>query len=262
VAGVKVSGKVMFKGKPPEIAAVPMGAPECQAQHSEPVSDPSLAVSDKGELQNVIISIDGVAGPFRTMTTPAVLDQKGCMYEPHVLAAQIGQPMLIRNDDPFLHNVHSLATVNEAFNFGQPNKDPGKPVPPMKAPEQFRVKCDVHPWMSAYIQVFEHPYFAVSKADGTFTIENVPPGTYKLTAWHERFGQQQKDVTVEAGKPLTVDLTFSEGSATLIPSPVMKIVTMAMLGAGTTEAKTEAAKSYVCPTCSAKAAAKKLAASN
>jgi hypothetical protein len=184
------------------------------------------------------------------------------MYEPHVLAVQVGQPMVIRNDDPFLHNVHAQSNVNPPFNFGQPNKDPGKPIDPMKAPEQFRVKCDVHPWMSAYIQVFEHPYFAVSKADGTFTIENVPPGTYKLTAWHERFGQQQKDVTVEAGKPLTVDLTFSEGSAMLNTSPVMRIVTMAMFGATTADAKSEPAKPYVCPTCSAKAAAKKVAATN
>jgi len=202
----------------------------CESQHPNPVPDPSIAISEKGELQNVIISIDGVGGAFPPIATPAVLDQKGCMYEPHVLAVQAGQPMLIRNDDPFLHNVHALATVNPSFNFGQPNKDPGKSIDPMKAAEQFRVKCDVHPWMSAYIQVFDHPFFGVSAGDGTFSIANVPPGTYKLTAWHERFGQQQKDVTVEAGKPLTIDLTFSEGTALLNPSPVMKIVTLAMLG--------------------------------
>ncbi|MGB7156726.1 MAG: c-type cytochrome [Tepidisphaeraceae bacterium] len=255
IAGVKVAGKVTFKGKPPELGAIAMGADAgCTAQHGEPVPDPSIAVSESGEVQNVIISVEGVAGAFAPLTTPAVLDQKGCMYQPHVLAAQVGQPFVIKNSDPFLHNVHSLAAVNEAFNFGQPNKDPGKNIGSMKAAEQFRVKCDVHPWMSAYVQIFDHPFFAVSKADGAFAIENVPPGTYKLTAWHEKFGTQQKDVTVEAGKPLTADFTFSEGSASVNPSPVMKLVTLAMLGASA--GQVEVSRSAPCPTCSPLAASR------
>jgi cytochrome c551/c552 len=256
VAGVKVAGKVMFKGKAPDPGQIGMAADQgCAGQHGgEPVPEPSIVISEKGELQNVVISIEGVAGPFATLSTPAVLDQKGCMYEPHVLALQIGQPMVIRNDDPFLHNVHSLATVNEAFNFAQPNKDPGKPAPPMKAVEQFRVKCDVHPWMAAYVHVFDHPFFAVSKPDGTFAIENVPPGAYKVTAWHEKFGTQQKDVTVEAGKPPTIEFTFSQGSAMLRPSPVMKVVTLAMLGAS--GAAPEKVKPMPCPTCSPLAASR------
>jgi hypothetical protein len=163
--------------------------------------------------------------------------------------------VVVKNSDPFLHNVHSMASVNPAFNFGQPNKDPGKNIGAMKAAEQFRIKCDVHPWMSAHMHVFEHPFFAVSAADGSFAIENVPPGTYKLTAWHERFGTHAKDVTVEAGKPLTADFTFSDATARANPPlPVMKVVTLAMLGA-TAGPQDAASKPPPCPTCSTKGGA-------
>jgi hypothetical protein len=111
------------------------------------------------------------------------------------------------------------------------------------------------------MHVFEHPFFAVSAADGSFAIENVPPGTYKLTAWHERFGTQAKDVTVEAGKPLTAEYTFGETSARVAPpSPVMKVMTLAMLGATAGPPKA-ASKPPPCPTCSAKKAASAVPAS-
>lgn len=252
VEGVKLLGKVMFKGTPPEVGTIEMGADAaCSAQHSDAVPDPSVMISAKGELQNVVVAIEGVAGPFPTLATPAVLDQRGCMYFPHVLAAQVGQPIVVKNSDPFLHNVHALATINPAFNFGQPNKNPGQNIGSMKAAETFRVKCDVHPWMSAQFHVFEHPFFAVSAADGSFAIENVPPGTYKLTAVHERFGTQTKEVTVEPGKPLTAEFTFSDDSAGLNPSPLMKLVTLAMLGAGGTTSQVQ--KPAACASCAPQA---------
>src|SRR5689334_1824215 len=95
-------------------------------------------------------------------STPAVIDQKGCMYEPHVLAMMTGQELVVKNSDPFLHNIHTLSQVNPAFNKAQPNKNDGEKVEAPKAPESFHVKCDVHPWMSMYIAVFDHPYFAVT----------------------------------------------------------------------------------------------------
>ncbi|HEV2292541.1 MAG TPA: c-type cytochrome [Tepidisphaeraceae bacterium] len=251
VAGVKLAGKVMFTGTPPALPPLGMGADAgCSAQHTDAVPDPSVMVSEKGELQNVVVSVEGVAGTFPTLSTPAVLDQRGCMYVPHVLAAQVGQPIVVKNSDPFLHNVHALSTINPAFNFGQ-NKDPGRNIGSMKAPEVFRVKCDVHPWMSANFHIFEHPFFAVSAADGSFSIENVPPGTYKLTATHERFGTQTKDVTVEAGKPLAVEFTFGDATARFTPSPVVKLMTMAMLSAGSAPAA--AVKPPACPSCAPQA---------
>ncbi len=255
VVGVKLAGKVMFKGNPPEVGFIAMDADQgCASQHPNPVSDPSVVVSEKGELQNVVVAVEGVAGPFATLSSPAVLDQKGCMYEPHVLAAQVGQPIVVKNSDPFLHNVHAMATINPSFNFGQPNKNPGQNIGALKAAESFRVKCDVHPWMSAYFHVFEHPFFAVSTADGSFAIENVPPGTYKLTATHERFGTQTKDVTVEAGQPLSAEFTFSEASARLTPSSLMKPMTLAMLGVG--KSASPLAKPAPCLSCAPLAASR------
>src|SRR3954447_17482592 len=202
-----ITGKVNLDGKAPEAKDIDMAAvKECAAQHPDPVQEQTVVADDKGSLANVIVSIKKEEGkdlPGTASTDPVVLDQKGCMYEPHVLAMMSGQPFKVKNDDPFLHNVHSLATVNPPFNFGQPTKDEGKDVDPMKAAEYFRVKCDVHPWMSAYIGVFEHPYFAVTKADGTFAINGVPDGDYTLTFWHEKFASKtpaEEKVTVKDGK--------------------------------------------------------------
>jgi hypothetical protein len=115
---------------------------------------------------------------------------------------------MIRNSDGFLHNVHALSTENPAFNFGQPSVDPGKPVDPLKAPETFRVKCDVHPWMSAYVVGLEHPFFGTSDAEGNFSIKDLPPGEYTLTAWHEQLGTKEVPVKVEAGKSAKVEVKF------------------------------------------------------
>src|SRR5204863_1113955 len=129
----------------------------------------------------------------------------GCMYEPHILALAIGQELKVKNSDGFLHNVHSLAEKNPGFNFGQPTQDDGKAVPDQpKVAEIFHVKCDVHPWMSAYIAVFDHPFFAVSKADGTYTIKNVPDGDYTLQFWHEKY----------ATTPVEVKVSVKDGKAT------------------------------------------------
>jgi hypothetical protein len=130
------------------------------------------------------------------------------MYDPHVLAVMAGQDFVVKNSDPFLHNVHALSEVNPPFNFGQPNVDPGKKVDPApKAAEYFHVKCDVHPWMSAYIGVFEHPFFAVTKEDGTFTLptKGLADGDYTVTFWHEKYANDpaalaEVQVSVKDGK--------------------------------------------------------------
>ena len=136
------------------------------------------------------------------------------MYAPHVLALMTGQDLSVKNDDPFLHNVHSLAQQNPPFNFGQPNKDDGKKVESPKAAETYKVKCDVHPWMGAWVVVFDHPFFAVSDENGKFTIKGNPPdGDYKVVAWHEKLGEQTGTVTVKDGKG-EVNFTFKAEGAT------------------------------------------------
>src|ERR1051325_3623077 len=130
-----------------------------------------------------------------------MLELKGCRYCPQVVAAMVGQKFPVKNSDPFLHNIHGLPEENKGFNFGQNNVDNGRDITPnITTPENFKVKCDVHPWMSAWVAVFKHPYFGVTKEDGTFTIPNVPDGSYDVTLWHEKLGEQEAKVTVKGGK--------------------------------------------------------------
>jgi hypothetical protein len=130
------------------------------------------------------------------------------MYHPHVLVAMVGQKIVVQNSDAFLHNVHALANDNVPFNFGQPNVAKN-PIDPLKTPEAFRVKCDVHPWMSAYVVGVDNPFFATSGDDGSFAIPGkLPPGEYTLKAWHETLGTQEIPVKVEAGKPAVVEIKF------------------------------------------------------
>ena len=139
---------------------------------------------------------------------PVVLDQQVCMFQPHVLAMQAGQPLVVKNSDPFLHNVHSQSTVNDVFNMAMPTANAGERADPQpKAPEIFKVKCDVHPWMTGWVAVFDHPYFAVTGDDGTFAVKGLPDGTYTLRAWHERYGTKDQTVTVKGGKA-SADFTF------------------------------------------------------
>jgi Carboxypeptidase regulatory-like domain len=206
-----VTGKVLFNGDPPQPDQIDMSAvKECANQHPDGAFTEAVVVNENKGLKNVLVRVTAGLPEDKTFPPPppAKLDQKGCQYHPHVLGLMVGQQLLISNSDNFLHNVHSMAQENPAFNFGQPNVDPGRPVDPMKAAETFKVKCDVHPWMGAYVVVTNNPFFAVSGDDGSFTLSGLPPGTYTLTTWHETLGQKTAEVKVEAGKPATVEFTY------------------------------------------------------
>jgi plastocyanin len=221
-AMAQVTGKVTLEGAAPEMGVIDMSAvAECASQHPDPVLEQTVVAGENGELANVIVAISPdteVAG--EVPSEPAVIDQQACMYHPHVLAVMVGQKMQIKNSDPFLHNVHALSEANPPFNFGQPNIDPGKDVDPPKVAEYYHVKCDVHPWMSAYVGVFPHPYFAVTKEDGTFSIANVPDGDYTFTAWHEKYGTQEQTATVKDGKA-ELTFKFNAESAQANPAPMV-----------------------------------------
>jgi hypothetical protein len=216
-AAADVTGKVTLVGPPPNMGTIDMsGQKQCAALHPDPVAEETVIVGDKGELKNVVVSLvkttdeDDKAVPTQPPppADPVVLDQKGCMFVPHVLALQAGQPLVIKNSDPFLHNVHSQSTVNETFNMAMPTANDGEKADPQpKAPEIFKVKCDVHPWMTGWVAVFDHPYFAVTGDDGTFDVKGLPDGRYTLRAWHERYGTREQTVTVTDGKG-TVNFTF------------------------------------------------------
>lgn len=210
VAG-DVTGKVAFQGTPPKPARLQMGADAvCMKQHKDPVFGQEVVVNKNGTLQNVLVYVkDGLAGKtFPPSTEKFVFDQKGCMYTPHVLGIQTGQELEVRNSDPTLHNVHSLSKLNPQFNLGQP-KQGMKFTKKFDKPETFKVKCEVHSWMGAYIGVFNHPFFCVTGDDGSFTLKNLPAGEYTIEAWHEKYGTQSMKVTVGAAEKKTADFKFT-----------------------------------------------------
>jgi plastocyanin len=205
-----ISGQVKFAGAPPKMPVIQMNAdPYCQAQHaSAPATDEEVVVGPGGELANVIVWIKNAPGG-PAPSTPAVIDQKGCQYHPHVQAVQVGQPVEIKNSDATLHNIHALPVVNSPFNIGQPVQgmvSTQKFDKPEMTP--FKVKCDVHGWMKSFMVVLPHPYHGVSGMDGKFTITNLPPGSYTIVAWHEKYGMQEQNITVAPKEAKTVDFSF------------------------------------------------------
>jgi hypothetical protein len=194
---------------PPQVIRLD-GDPKCLAlANGQPRRTESIVVGEGNSLQNVFVYVkDGLAARlYPVPTTPAVLDQQRCWYVPRVLGVQVGQQLTIRNSDPLLHNVHGEGAINQPFDVGTPVE--GVEVKRTFATREVMVpvKCNVHNWMNAYIGVVEHPYFAVSDQSGRFSIAQLPPGSYTLEIWHEKFGTQTQQVTVNAKE--TKDLTFT-----------------------------------------------------
>jgi hypothetical protein len=206
-----ISGSVAFEGEMPILERIPMGGfPGCATQHEEDPVNESVLVSG-GRLQNVFVYIQtGLEGmTFEVPTEPAVFDQTGCVYSPRVLGVQRFQPIVVRNSDPLLHNVHATPQAQTGFNFGQPVRGMENLVQFKENEVMVPVICDVHGWMRAYIGVVDHPYFAVTLEDGEFRLPDVPPGTYTLSAWHEVLGTHSAEVTLGEGEEVTVNFTFS-----------------------------------------------------
>jgi plastocyanin len=208
----QVTGSVKFTGTPPEPQRVKMDAdPQCALHHKEPVTKNDVVVNSNGTLQWVFVYVkEGLTTKPAPSTEPVVLDQQGCMYAPHVMGIQVGQPLQIVNSDATLHNVNCKPTKSKPFNIAQPTKGM-KTTKQFTAPEMPPVvcKCNVHPWMASYIGVVDHPYFGVTDDTGAFTINGLPAGTYTLEAWHEKFGTATQQVTVAEGQPVQADFEFA-----------------------------------------------------
>jgi len=196
--GGAVVGTVVFKGKAPAPKTLPVTKnPEAcgTSKKSE-----ELVVGKGGALQYAVVYLADIQKGKPATAATVTLDQKACVYVPHVQAAVKGSKVVIRNSDPVMHNVH--ATLKAAgrllFNVGMPGQQNVNKS--LRRPGIAEVTCDAgHTWMKAFIYVFEHPYFAVTGADGAFRLTDVPPGTYKLTVWHETLGEKTQTVTVAAG---------------------------------------------------------------
>jgi len=197
-----ITGTVKLDGKPPQQVQINVGVPACIAQHKGPLLDETIVADATGNLQNVVVYLKGDNIKGTVPAQPVVLDQKGCQYVPHVVALMVGQKLVARNDDPFLHNVHTNPEDNEPTNIAQPNKDPGTALKPITSAEFFRVKCDVHPWMNAWVAALDNQYFAVTGPDGVFKIDTkgLPDGEYEIHAWQERLHEAPvAKVTVKDG---------------------------------------------------------------
>lgn len=195
-----VSGSVKLTGTPPEMPMTKRQAdPFCA---KTPMKEEEVIVGPGGGLKNVVVRVTkGATGSYPTPSTAVMLDQSGCMYRPRVQAAMVGQSLTIRNSDQTLHNVHGYKGASTLFNQAE---IPGLPPITKKLPDVDQVlkfKCDVHPWMTAYVAVSTNPFFAVTGDDGSFKITGLPPGSYTLEAWHERYGPKTAEVTVAADKP-------------------------------------------------------------
>jgi plastocyanin len=181
----------------------------CAQQHAAPVFAQDVVTDTKGDLENAVVFVaDGLGDrTFDLPSTPAVVEQKGCLYQPHVMAVRANQPLEIMNDDATSHNIHPTPVNNREWNKAEP---PGSKLEDSFAREEIAipVKCNLHPWMRGYIAVFKHPYFAVTRKDGSFDLSNLPPGTYAIKAWHEKLGTSTQMVTIGANETKEISFVF------------------------------------------------------
>ncbi len=217
LAASTVSGTVTFDGKAPALKPIAMDAdPVCGKKHSGPVANEMLVLGSGNTMGNIMVWVSKGLPAGKTWpvpSTPVVIDQNGCLYKPHVMGIMIGQTYKILNSDGILHNIHTLPNVNVPFNKGMPPTLKEATTVFSKPEQVFHIKCDVHPWMSAYLAVFTHPFYSVTSTDGKFTISGLPPGTYEITAWHERLGTQTASVTVGASDTKTQNFKFTMPAA-------------------------------------------------
>lgn len=192
-----IRGLVLLEGVPPLPTQIPIASfKDCATPKT---TDDADVLIGKGRVQNAFVYLrEGIeAYEVPPGTGEVMIDQRSCFYTPRVVGLQVGQALVVKNSDPFLHNVHALPKSSRSFNIGM-----GKGSPEIRrtfeSPEvMVPIRCDVHPWMRAYVGVLSHPYFAVTGPDGAFELKGVPAGTYTLAVWHERLGIRTHPVSLE-----------------------------------------------------------------
>jgi len=205
-----VTGTIKLDGAPPAMKNISMAAVAfCAKQHDSPVPSEDVVAGDNGTLQNVVVYLKGDFSAY-SFAKPAAaeLDQKGCMYVPHVVAVMAGAPLEFQSLDSTPHNIHPVPNTNRQWNESQPRG--GAPIEKSFAQEEVAipVKCNLHPWMRAYVAVIGNPYFQVTGKDGSFELRNVPPGTYTLAAWHEHYGVSEQTITISPQQTQAATITF------------------------------------------------------
>lgn len=209
--GASISGVATYQDGDPDTEIKMDADPVCASLHPDVVHTEKIVHDDNGNLANVFVYIkEGLDGKsYPAPSSAHVLDQAGCQYSPHISGMMVDQKLIIRNSDPTLHNVHAMPSENKEFNMGQPFQGMEVEHTFDQAEVMIPFKCDVHPWMASYMAVLDHPFFAVSGADGSYAIENVPAGNYVVEAWHEELGTQTQSVTVGASGEVAASFDFS-----------------------------------------------------
>jgi plastocyanin len=212
VNGATLTGTVSFAGLKPASKPIDMSAnPQCERTHKDhPLVAEDVVVNPNGTLRNVFVWVKTGIAPknWAVPAIPVTIDQKYCMYQPHVIGAMVGQNVQISNTDPVNHNIHPVPQINDEWNDTQSPGEAPKLRSFSKQEVAIPVKCNVHPWMRAYIGVVSHPFFAVTGEDGSFTIKGLAPGTYTIQTWHEKFGTQEQQVTVGSKESKTIDFSY------------------------------------------------------
>lgn len=204
-----ITGTVAFAGTAPTLEPIDMREePACAEKHSEQPVQKTVVVNENGTLRNVFVWIkEGVTQAGAPQSGTVELDQDGCEYVPRVLGVQAGHDIVILNSDSVAHNINAQPTASRAFNISQPQAGMSTERSFSGQEVMVPVKCNIHSWMTAYIGVVDHPYYAVTGDDGSFRIENIPPGDYVVETWHEEYGAQTQNVTVPANG--TAEAAFS-----------------------------------------------------
>jgi plastocyanin len=208
----KIHGRIVYQGPKPTRRQIPMDSDiKCNEEHGgKPVYDEPVQVGEGGGLSNAFVYIQtGLEGKkFQPVQQPVILDQKGCMFVPRALGIQAGQVMKLRNSDEVQHNVHPVPKNNREWSESQAPGTPDIEHKFARTEVMVPVKCNIHQWMHAYIGVVEHPYFAVTGPDGSFEMPNVPPGDYTVAVWHEKLGDQTKQIHLGASGNEAVEFTY------------------------------------------------------
>jgi len=203
-----ITGKVTYTGTPAKQHEIDMSKePSCKAQYSTPPRTETVVTGPGNTLENVLVYISQGADDANAPTKAVTFTQKGCRYLPHVIALHTGQELQVVNDDKTSHNIHPQAKVNREWNKSQP---PGSPPIDAKfdQPEFISVKCNIHPWMHGWFAVLKTNHYSITGDNGTFTIPDLKPGKYTVTAWQEDYGTKTAEVTITGSESKTVDFSF------------------------------------------------------